>query len=352
MRAMVLAAGLGTRLRPLTYILPKPMIPIANRPSISYSLTVLERLGIEKVVINLYGEAKKVKDYLSRTREFGMQIIFSEEKHLLGTAGGVKKMENYFQETFLVLSSDGVSNVDLKKVLHFHKLKQAICTVVLKEEEERFKYGIALCNEESRINQFVEKPSWGEVFSNQVNTGIYVFEPEVFSYIPESRQHDFGNQVLPAMVETGERIYGYVMKDYWTDVGNLEDYRKAHKDILKGKERIDMPGRQIKEGVWIGEGNRISPQAHLVSPLVIGNNCEVEEDVEIGEGTVLGDRVRIRKGASLHQCILWNDVMVEKGAELDGCILANHTFIPPDFSMKGAVVTPKGLAKVGLEIDD
>jgi len=349
LRAMVLAAGLGTRLRPLTYILPKPMIPIVNRPSLFYSLSLLERLGIEEVIINLYHEAKKVKDHLSRTREFNMQIIFSEEKHLLGTAGGVKKMESYFQETFLVLSSDGVSNVDLKEVLHFHKRKQAISTVVLKEEEERFKYGIALCNKESRISQFVEKPSWGEVFSNQVNTGIYIFEPEVFSYIPESREYDFGNQVLPAMVERGEEIYGYVMEGYWTDVGNLEDYRKAHKDILKRKEGIDIPGRQIKEGVWIGEGNRISPQAHLVPPLVIGNNCEVEEDVKIGEGTILGDRVRIRKGASLHQCILWNDVIIEKGAELDDCILANYVFVPPDFSMKGAVVTPKGLLRSALK---
>ena len=349
MRAMILAAGLGTRLRPLTYIVPKPMIPVVNQPSIFYSLGLLERFGIKEVIINLYHEAKKVKDYLSRTREFNMQIIFSEEEYLLGTAGGVKKMENYFQETFLVLSSDGVSNLDLSEVLHFHKRKQAISTVVLKEEEERFKYGIALCNEESRINQFVEKPSWGQVFSNRVNTGIYIFEPEVFSYIPESREHDFGSQVLPAMVERGERIYGYLMEGYWTDVGNLEDYRKAHRDILKRKEGIDIPGRQIKEGVWIGEGNRISPRAHLVPPLVIGNNCEVEEDVKIGEGTILGDRVRIRKGASLRQCILWNDVMVEKEAELDDCILANHVFIPPDFSMREAVVAPKGLLRSVLK---
>ena len=343
MRAMVLAAGLGTRLRPLTYILPKPMIPIVNQPSISYSLSLLERFGIGEVVINLYHEAKKVEDYLTRTREFSMRIIFSEEKHLLGTAGGVKKMENYFQETFLVLSSDGVSDVDLEEVLRFHKHKQATSTVVLKEEEERFKYGIALCNEESRINQFVEKPSWGQVFSNRVNTGIYIFEPEVFSYIPKSCEYDFGKQVLPDMVKKGERIYGYVMEDYWTDVGNLEDYRKAHKDILKRKEGIDIPGRQIKENVWIGEGCRISPQAHLVPPLVIGSNCEVEEGAKVGGGSVLGDRVRIRKGASLHQCIIWNEVLVEKGAELDDCILANHVFIPPDFSMRGAVVTPRGL---------
>jgi len=344
LRAMVLAAGLGTRLRPLTHILPKPIIPIVNRPSLSYSLSLLEKFGIDEVVINLCHGAKKVKDYLApAARRFDVRVIFSEEEHLLGTAGGVKKMENYFQETFLVLSSDGVSNINLEEILHFHKRKRASCTVVLKETEERFKYGIALCNEESRINQFVEKPTWGEVFSNQVNTGIYVFEPEVFSYIPESREYDFGRQVLPAMVRKGEGIYGYSMEGYWTDVGNLEDYRQAHKDILKGKEGIEIPGRQIKENVWIGEGNRISPRAHLIPPLVIGEGCEIEEGVKVGGGSVLGDRVRIRKGASLRQCILWDSVVVEKGAELDDCILASDVFIPPDFSVRGGVVVPKGL---------
>ncbi|RLE06539.1 hypothetical protein DRZ78_04565 [Candidatus Aerophobetes bacterium] len=337
-RAMVLAAGLGTRLKPLTYRVSKPMVPVINKPSILYPLRLLKKYGIDEVIINLHYQAEQVKEYLGGGEKFGLKIIYSEEKHLLGTAGGVKKMEEYFTDTFLVLSADGISNIDLGRVVRFHREREAMATVVLKEKEERFNYGIALCDEGGRITRFMEKPSWGEFFSNKINTGIYVFDPKVFSYIPPGQEYDFGHQVLPEMVKAEEKVYGYVTNDYWMDMGNLEDYRKTQRDILEGKMKIKINGQEVRKGIWIGENSKISPLAVIESPSVIGNNCQIEEKAKIGKFTTLGSRVIIKKKASLKECILWNNIVVGEGAQLDNCILTDFAHIPANFFMSGGIV--------------
>jgi len=334
---MLLAAGLGTRLRPLTYKVAKPMIPVLNKPSIFYSLNSLKKSRINQVVINLYHQGSQVKDYLKNGEEFNLEVLYSEEDRLLGTAGGLKKVEDYFKDTFLVLSADGIANLDLDKAIQFHKQKAALATIILKKVEERFRYGVVLRDREE-ITRFVEKPGWGEVFSNEVNTGIYIFEPGVFSYIPSGKAYDFGHQVLPSLVQKKEKVCGYLMHNYWIDMGNLGDYRKAQRDILKGKTGIELSGKQIKKGVWIGENSEISKSASLEPPVVIGDNCRIEAKVKIGKYTTLGDGVIIKKGASLEECILWNDVLVEEDAHLDDCILGHFSRIPSGFAMTGGVV--------------
>ena len=338
---MLLAAGLGTRLRPLTYEIPKPIIPVINKPSISYPLRLLKKYGINKVVINLCCGTEKIKKYLDEKNRFGLKIEYSEEEHLLGTAGGVKKVERCFKRTFLVLSADGITNLDLDKALKFHKQKKAIATVVLKEKEKRFKYGIALCDKENRITQFIEKPSWSEVFSNTVNTGIYIFEPEVLSYIPPNREYDFGHQLLPFLVREKKRIYGYLMNDYWIDMGNLKDYRRVQIDILKGKTGIGIKGKEVREELWLGENSEISPSSIIEPPVVIGNNCRIGKGAKIGKFTVLGDRVIVEKRASLDRCILWNDILVGEEAKLKDCILTDFVSIPSRFLMSEGVVMGK-----------
>jgi len=339
---MLLAAGLGTRLRPLTYEIPKPIIPVINKPSISYPLKLLKEYGINKVVINLYQKGEKIRKYLDEENRFGLQIEYSEEEHLLGTAGGVKKVERCFKRTFLVLSADGITNLNLNKALKFHKQKKAVATVVLKEKEERFKYGIALRDKEDRITQFIEKPDWGEVFSNTVNTGIYIFEPEVLSYIPPDREYDFGRQLLPFLVREKKGVYGYLMNDYWIDMGNLEDYRRVQIDILKGRTGIDIKGNEVREGLWLGENSEISPSSIIEPPVVIGNNCRIEKGARIGKFIVLGDRVVVKKRASLERCVLWNDILIGEEAKLKDCILADFTSISPGFLMSEGVVVGNG----------
>jgi len=344
LRAMLLSAGLGTRLRPLTYKVAKPMIPVVNRPSISYPLNSLKKTGVREVVINLYHQAWQVKEYLGKGEKFNIvELLYSEEKHLLGTAGGLKKVEAYFKDTFLVLSADGITSFDLSKAVQFHRQKKALATVILKGVGERFKYGVVQRDEEGRITQFIEKPDWGDAFSNKVNTGIYIFEPEIFSYIPSRQPYDFGHQVLPFLARERKKVYGYLMDDYWADIGNLQDYRRVQKDILEGETGTQISGKQRRKGVWIGEDSEVSESAILEPPVVIGNNCRIEAKVKIGKYTTLGHRVTVKKEACLKSCILWNDVLVGEKVHLDDCILGHFTCIPSGFSMsKGVVVEKKG----------
>lgn len=315
------------------------MIPVINKPSLFYSLNLLRKCKINEVVINLYHHRIQIKDYLKDGEKFNMRVSYSEEDSLLGTAGGLKKVESYFNDTFLVLSTDGITNFNIHQAIQFHKEKAALATVVLKKTKEKFRYGVVLRNEQGKITQFVEKPSWGDAFSDEINAGIYIFEPEIFSYIPAGEPYDFGHQVLPFLVKRKEKVYGYLMDDYWIDMGNLADYMKAQRDILKGKTGIEISGREIEKGIWVGENTQISKSANLEPPVVIGSNCCVEEKVKIGKYTTLGDRVAIKKEARLEKCILWGDVLVEEKAYLDNCIITHSTRVPPKLSITGGVVT-------------
>ncbi len=339
MRAMLLAAGLGTRLRPLTHRVTKSMIPVINKPSLFYSLNLLRKFGISEVIINLYHQGSEIKDYVKDGEKFDMHVSYSEEDSLMGTAGGLKKVESYFNDTFLVLSADGITDFNIRQAMQFHEQKAGLATVVLKKTEEKFRYGVALRNKEARIIQFVEKPSWGGALSDEINAGIYIFEPEIFSYIPIGEPYDLGHQVLPFLVKRGEAVYGYLMDDYWIDMGNLADYMKAQRDILKGKTGIEISGREIRKGIWVGENTQISRSANLEPPVVVGNNCCIEKKVKIGKYTTLGDRVTVKKEARLEKCILWDDVLVGEKAYLDNCVITDFTRLPSKLSITGGVVT-------------
>jgi len=336
--AMLLAAGLGTRLRPLTSKIAKSMVPVLNKPSIFYSLDCLKRAGINQVIINLYHQGSQIKEYVKDGEKFGMQVLYSEEDRLLGTAGGLKKVEAYFKDTFLILSSDGITNINLRKVIQFHRQKKALATVVLKKVKERFRYGVVLRNKEKEIIRFVEKPRWGEVFSDEINTGIYVFEPEVFFYIPPGRTYDIGHQLLPSLIKRKERVCGYLIDNYWIDIGNLADYMKAQRDILEGKTEIEISGNKRRKGIWVGGNSQISRSASLEPPVLIGDNCRIKAKAKIGKYTTIGHGAIIEKGARLKKCVLWNDVWVGEGAFLDNCILGHFSRIPSQFSMTGGVV--------------
>ncbi len=339
MRAMLLAAGLGTRLRPLTCVVSKSMIPVVNKPSLFYSLNLLRRSKINDVVINLYHQGNQIKDYVGDGEKFNMRVMYSEEDSLMGTAGGLKRMESYFKDTFLVLSADGITDLNIRKAIQFHKKKAALATVVLKKTEEKFRYGVAFRNSQSRITQFIEKPSWGDALSDEINAGVYIFEPDIFSHIPPGKPYDLGHQVLPALAKKGKAVYGYLMDDYWMDIGNMTDYMKAQRDILSERTEIEIAGKEITKGIWIGEDTQISKSANLEPPVVIGNNCCIEEGVRIAEYTTLGDRVTIKREARLEKCILWDDVLIGEETYLDTCVITHFTRVPPKLSITGGVVT-------------
>jgi len=341
MKAMVMSAGKGTRLRPLSYTVPKPMFPIAGKPVIEHTLHLLKRHGIRDITINLGKHSTLIEEHLLDGSAYGININYSREKTLLGTAGGVKKVESFFDGTFLVMSGDGLTDIDLKKALSFHKSKKALGTMVLKHADSRFEYGIALTKKDSRLTRFVEKPSWHEVFYDTVNTGIYIFEKEVFDYIPKNTFYDFGKDLWPLLLKKKKRIFAYVMDGYWTDIGNLKEYVAAQHDALSGKIKLAIPGKRIGRNIWTGTGTRIDSSAKLTGPCIIGNNCIIEKNALIGNFTVTGDGTRIGRNVKIENCTVWKNVSISQNTVLKNCIAGNGVRIPENISVfDGSILLP------------
>lgn len=343
MKAFILAAGEGTRLRPLTYTIPKPMFPVCNKPVMEYTLELLKKYNINEVIINLHYRGNFIRNYFRNGNKWEMKIEYSPEKRILGTAGGVKKAINFFDDTFVVMSGDGLTGINLSKVIQFHKQKKSVATMVLKNVDSRLEYGVTLTDKQGRIKKFVEKPSWGEVFSNAVNTGIYVFEPEVFRYVAKNTFFDFGHHLWPLLLEKKERIYAYKMEEYWCDIGNLSEYRKAQRDILEKRIKVSIPGREIRRSIWVGENTYIHPTVKLFSPCVIGKNCILEEGVTVDQFTVIGNSSVIRKNAKIKNSILWENVSVEKNVELNNCVIGSNAEVKENISVfDGSVINIRG----------
>ncbi|MFH1259940.1 MAG: NDP-sugar synthase [Elusimicrobiota bacterium] len=339
MQAFVMAAGAGTRLRPLTHSIPKPMFPIANKPVMAYTMDLLKNVGITQVAINLFHHPAMIKNYFDKGRRWGMEIVYSEEDKLMGTAGGVKLMEKFFKDSFVVMSGDGLTDVDLKSAIDFHRQKKSLATMVLKPIDARFEYGVTLTDKEGRIKKFIEKPAWSDVFANTVNTGIYILEKEIFNYIPKRAYYDFGHDLWPLLLKKKQNIFAYVMSGYWCDIGNLSEYRRSSRDLLEGKIGVSIPGEKIGKNIWVGKGTKLHRRARLNGPCVIGDHCEISADVLIDEYTVIGHSNLIEKGAKLKNCILWNDVRVEKNVELNNCIIGNNGFVSENISVfEGSVI--------------
>ncbi|MCS7184762.1 MAG: NDP-sugar synthase [bacterium] len=332
MKAFILAAGEGTRLRPLTLKHPKPIIPIMDKPVIQYTLENLKKYGIEDCIINLHFLGNKIKNTIGDGKKYELNIKYSFEEEILGTAGGVKKVEDEFKETFIVLSGDGLSDIDLSKLIQFHKNKKATATIAVKSIDVRFEYGVVLYDKKNRVKKFLEKPSWKSVFSNMVNCGIYVFEPEIFRYIPENKFYDFGSELLPLLVEKGERVFAYELKEYWCDVGNLKDYSKVHNDIFDGKVKIELKAKMLKDGVYIGKSN-IDKSVKLKPPCYIGDNVEIKKNAEIGPYTVICSNVNIGKNTTIKNSIIWNRSVIYDGVRISNTILGFNTVLKENFSI-------------------
>jgi NDP-sugar pyrophosphorylase family protein len=339
MKAMLLAAGAGTRLRPLTYQIPKPMVPVVNRPVIHHVLDNLLRHGVSDVMVNLHAYPEQVRGYCGDGSRWSLDVSYSFEPKLMGTAGAIKKTESFFKDgPFFVMSGDGVSDIDLTEMLAFHRRKKSLATMALKAVDSRFDYGVTLSDKRGRITGFMEKPNWSEVFSNKVNTGIYLFEPEVLKLIPKGRPYDFGHELWPKLLKMKAPIYAYETRAYWCDVGNLSEYRRCQVDCLAGRVNLQIPGREIKKGVWVEEAVNISPRAILRPPCLIGKGSVIEAGAEIGPHTVVGDRARVASSAVLDNSILFDNVTVGRGVRLSNCILGAGGNVKESISVYEAAV--------------
>ncbi|KAB8331922.1 mannose-1-phosphate guanylyltransferase [Scytonema tolypothrichoides VB-61278] len=349
MRAVLMAGGSGTRLRPLTCDLPKPMVPILNRPIAEHIINLLKRHQITEVVATLHYLPDVMRDYFQDGSEFGVQMTYAvEEDQPLGTAGCVKNIAELLDETFLVISGDSITDFDLTAAIEFHKQKKSKATLVLTRVPNPIEFGVVITDEESRIRRFLEKPSTSEIFSDTVNTGTYILEPEVLEYLPANQESDFSKDLFPLLLAKNEPMYGYIAQGYWFDVGHLDAYREAQYDGLNHKVKLDFAYNEVSPGLWVGQNTYIDPAAQIETPAVIGDNCRIGARVHIEAGTVIGDNVTIGSDANLKRPIIWNGAILGDEAELTACVICRGARVDRRAHvLEGAVVG--SLSTVGEE---
>jgi mannose-1-phosphate guanylyltransferase / phosphomannomutase len=321
-----MAGGEGTRLRPMTANQPKPMLPVANRPILEHVLRLLKRHGFEETIVTVQFLAALVRNYFGDGEEFGMSLQYATEEMPLGTAGSVRNAEDALRdEPFLVISGDALTDMDLTALVDFHKEKGALVTAGLARMPNPLEFGIVITQEDGRIQRFLEKPTWGQVFSDTVNTGLYVMEPEVLAEVPPGEMADWSSDVFPRLLERGAPLYGYISDGYWEDVGTHESYLKAQADVLARRVQTDIAGFEVSPGVWVAEGAEVDTDAVLTGPLCIGDYAKIEAGAHLREYTVIGSNVVIKEGAFVHRAVVHNNVYVGQGVNLRGCVIGKNT---------------------------
>lgn len=339
MKAMIMAAGVGSRLMPLTGEIPKPLMPVANRPLLENTIKLLKKHGFDQLICNLHHRAGLILEHLHSDQYRDISLNYSLEEELLGTAGGVKNCEGFLDETFVVISGDALTDLDLSYLLAQHQAKGALATIALKAEEQVEQFGVVQIDEQGKILRFQEKPKASEAISNLANTGIYVFETEIFEYIPANQFYDFGQQLFPFLVKSKAPFYGVPIAGYWCDVGNLATYRQANEDVLEKKVRAEMRGTlsSSEDGglVLIDEGVKLGPEVRFSGNVVIGRGSRLEADASVSN-SVIWEGTVIEKGAVLQQAIAGSDChigahsIIRPGAVIaSGCILEPGSDIAP-----------------------
>ncbi|MEI2580029.1 mannose-1-phosphate guanyltransferase [Scytonema sp. PRP1] len=349
MRAVLMAGGSGTRLRPLTCDLPKPMVPILNRPIAEHIINLLKRHQITEVVATLHYLPDVMRDYFQDGSDFGVQMTYAvEEDQPLGTAGCVKNIAELLDDTFLVISGDSITDFDLTAAIEFHKQKKSKATLILTRVPNPIEFGVVITDEENRIKRFLEKPSTSEIFSDTVNTGTYILEPEVLEYLPANQESDFSKELFPLLLAKNEPMYGYIAQGYWCDVGHLDAYREAQYDGLHKKVKLDFAYKEVSPGLWVGQNTYIDHTAEIEAPAVIGDNCRIGARVQIEAGTVIGDNVTIGADANLKRPIVWNGGIIGDEAHLSACVISRGARVDRRAHvLEGAVVG--SLSTVGEE---
>ena len=318
MKAMILAAGFGTRLKPLTIGLPKPMFPVLNRPLLEHTLQFLSSQGIQDIIVNVHHLPEKIVEYFGDGTDFGVRLQFSREEEILGTAGGLKKAQSFLEkETFLVLNSDVLADINFDSVLKFHKEKKSCLTLVVRQDDEPEKYRPIHLANNCRISRFVDAsikhPSTN--IQRVMFTGIQIMEPEIFSRIPANKFCGTTEDIFPTMIEKGLPVYGYLHEKYWIDMGTRETYIQAQTDALEGRLALKTSPSKNLEGPLV------------VPPVHIGRDCEISNDAQVGPHAVLGDGCRLRSGAVVENSILWEGATIGSDATIQNSIIGKSVAI-------------------------
>ncbi|NEQ24188.1 MAG: NDP-sugar synthase, partial [Microcoleus sp. SIO2G3] len=333
MKAMILAAGKGTRVRPITYTIPKPMIPILQKPVMEFLLELLRQHGFTEIMVNVSHLANEIESYFRDGQRFGVQIAYSFEGRIepdgsligeaIGSAGGMRRIQDFspfFDDTFVVLCGDALIDLDLTKAVQWHREKGSIATVVMKTvpQEEVSSYGVVVTDEEGRIKAFQEKPKVEEALSNCINTGIYIFEPEVLDYIPSGVEFDIGSQLFPKLVEMGEPFYGIPMDFEWVDIGKVPDYWQAIRSVLMGEvKNVDIPGHEVAPGIYTGLNVAVNwDKVNIKGPVYIGGMTRIEDGATIIGPTMIGPNCWICSGATVENSVIFEYSRLGPGVRL------------------------------------
>lgn len=336
---MALAAGKGTRLFPLTGEIPKPLAPVVDTPIIGHIFGLLAKHGIDEVYVNIYYLADALLEaYGEESRTNGMKIRLNREDELLGTAGGVKRLADHFDDTFVVVSGDALTDVDIGELVRFHREKGALATIALRRVYDTSEFGVVEIDADGDILGFQEKPDPQEAISTLANTGIYVLEPRALDYIPEDTFFDFAKDVFPKFLENGERFVGYQGDFYWSDIGTLEAYRQAQYDVLSGKVGVEIPGEKRGESLWVGEDAQIHPAANIEGHVLVGRDAVVGRGVTLSGDVTVGTDCWVRPDATIKRSILLPGSIVGDGAYLEDCIVGHGYNVRPGETIRGGAL--------------
>ncbi|MEW6060641.1 MAG: sugar phosphate nucleotidyltransferase [Bacteroidota bacterium] len=320
MKAVIMSGGFGTRLRPLTCNIPKPMVPMMNKPMMQHIVDLIKKLGINQIVSTLFYQPEIITSYFGDGTKFGVHLQYRRAEADYGTAGSVRNAADFLDERFIIISGDVLTDFDLTKAIEFHEKKKAKATLVLTRATNPLAFGVVITDNNGKITRFLEKPTWGEVFSDTINTGIYIIEPEVLQLIPFQKEFDFSKNLFPAMLEQDMGLYGYIAEGYWRDVGNLNEYQEAHLDALDDKVKITCEGNRVGSA-YVGTNTLIETAIdNLQGKVLIGRNCKIGKNVKIiksviGNGCVIGD------GTVIRNSVIWSDTTIGKGTELTSCVI-------------------------------
>jgi mannose-1-phosphate guanylyltransferase/phosphomannomutase len=339
-KAIVMAGGMGSRLRPLTLTRPKPMLPVANRPVMAHILEWLRGHGFSEVLVTLHYRAEDIRRAFGDGRSLGLKITYRVEEKPLGTAGSVKAAEDWIGgEPFLIASGDALTDMDLAALRRRHQESGACLTLGLKHVPDPAQYGVVEVDDRGRVVRFQEKPGPGRAFSNLANTGIYWVEPHVLERVPLDRPYDWSRDVFPELLAAGLPLFGQGLDGYWCDIGSMTDYHRGQRDALEGAVRVALPGTAIQPGIWLGPNVRVAPGAVVEGPVLLGSGCRIERDARVGPGSILGERTIVRTGACVWNAVVGAGCEVGPRAVVRDCVVGEGAWIGADCSVTdGAVV--------------
>ncbi len=332
MKAMILAAGKGTRVRPITHTTPKPMIPILQKPVMEFLLELLREHGFDEIMVNVSHLAEEIENYFRDGQRFGVQIAYSFEGRIedgeligeaLGSAGGLKRIQDFqrfFDDTFVVLCGDALIDLDLTEALRRHRQKGAMASLITRRvpKDEVSSYGVVVTDEDGRVRSFQEKPAVADAASDMINTGIYIFEPEVFDFIPSGEPFDIGSDLFPRLVKAGAPFYALPMEFEWVDIGKVPDYWQAIRSVLQGHVRqVQIPGKQVRPGIYAGLNVAADwDKIHVEGPIFVGGMTRIENGVTIIGPAMIGPSCHICEGATIDNSIIFDYSRIGPGVQL------------------------------------